>query len=64
MTHLHQTTKDKAMNTYHVFFKNEFQGEYKASCASVALDQWVREYQAHNIGVVYGNWPVVKRVSK
>ena len=54
------------MNTYQVFFKNEFQGEYKASCASVALDLWARDYQADvkNAGTVYGAWPVVKRVSK
>lgn len=52
------------MHTYQVFFKNIFQGEYKASSASVALDMWAREYQAHNVGVVYGNWPIVKRISK
>lgn len=52
------------MNTYQVFFDGIFQGEYKASSASSALDQWSKEYQVKNVGVVYGNWPVVKRVEK
>ena len=54
------------MHAYQVFFKGVFQGEYKASCASVALDMWAKDYHADvkNAGVVYGAWPVVKRVSK
>lgn len=52
------------MKTYHVFFKNVFQGEYLATSASCALDLWSREYQVKNVGAVYGSWPVVKKVEK
>ena len=51
------------MKTYHVFFKNVFQGEYLATSAAGALDQWIREYKVKDVAG-YGNWPVVKKVGK
>jgi len=53
------------MAKYSVFFKNEWQGDYTATSASMALQAWQKEYQCkvEQVFADHGAWPVVKRAS-